>query len=337
MALAYTRGEIKERAAQEWQGGCSVTLPSFTEDFSGLNEAGIRHDVRRAAELGFWGTLVASESGTTFEEYLRFLEVACEAAPAGFRIVAHLSFDTVEQSLVVADRATGLGAEAGLLSYPPAFRPGSPSDIVEHTRYVTDRTDLAIVLFASSAWGFKTLHPAGFPVEALEEMSRLETAAALKYEGGGSALLSSFTEVFERCSPHVLVQNPMEQHAPALARRYGVRWWGTSAYESFGERVPQMMNALNAGEYEQAMKTFWSYNPGREAKGAFHASFAGANLIHRNGWKYLAWLQGFNGGLLRMPQMRLAPGQMKALRAGLAASGFDLPDDDSGFYTGRVR
>lgn len=337
MALAYTRGEIKDRARNEWEGGCSVTLPSFTADFSRLNEAGIRHDVARAAELGFWGTLVASEGGTTLDEYLRFLEVACETAPTGFRIVAHLSFDTVEQSLAVARRATDLGAEAGLLSYPPSFRPASPSEIVEHTRYVTDRTDLAIILFGSSTWGFKTLHPAGFPVEALEEMSRLETAAALKYEGGGPALLSAFTEVFERCGSHVIVQNPMEQHAPALARRFGVRWWGTSAYESFGDRVPQMMAALNAGEWEQAMKTFWSYHPGREAKGAFHASFAGANLIHRNGWKYLSWLQGFNGGLLRMPQMRLAPGQMKALRAGLQASGFALPDDDADFYAGRVR
>jgi 4-hydroxy-tetrahydrodipicolinate synthase len=337
MALEYSRADIKERARTEWAGGCSVTLPSFTEDFSRLNENAIRHDVRRAAELGFWGTLVASESGTTFDEYLRFLEVAREAAPDGFRIVAHLSFDTVEQSLTVADRATAIGAEAGLLSYPPSFRPSSPSEIVEHTRFITDRTDLAMILFASTTWGFKALHPAGFPLDALEEMSKIETAAALKYEGGGSALMSAFTEVFDRCGDNVIVQNPMEQHAPALSRLFGVRWWGTSGYEAFGDRVPQVMSALNAGDHDRAMATFWSYNAAREAKGAFHATFAGANLIHRNGWKYLAWLQGFNGGLLRMPQMRLSPGQMKSLRAGLAASGFDLPADDSGFYAGRVQ
>lgn len=336
MTLPYQRSDIKDRARAEWEGGCSVTLPSFTPDFSGLNEAGIRHDVARAAELGFWGSLVASESGTTFEEYKRFLEVAAEAAPEGFRLVAHLSFDTVEQSLEVAQLATGLGVEAGLLSYPPSFRPRHAAEIVEHARYVTDRTDLAMILFASSSWGFRPLSPAGFPIEALAEMSKIETAAALKYEGGGSALMSSFTEVFEKCSEHVIVQNPMEQHAPALSRKFGVRWWGTSGYESFGDRVPRMMADLNAGRYDEAMETFWSYHPAREAKGAFHATFTGANLIHRNGWKYLGWLNGFNGGLLRMPQMRLAPGQMKALRAGLAASGFDLPGDDAGFYAGRV-
>ncbi len=337
MALPYTRGEVKDRARTTWEGGCNVTLPSFDEDFAGLNEAAIRHDVAHAAKLGFWGTLVASECGTTVDEYLRFLEVAADAAPPGFKIVAHLSFDTVEQSLRVAGAAEAVGAEAALLSYPPAFRPRSSAEIVEHTRFIAERTNLALILFGVATWGFKPLHPAGFPVDALEELCKLETAAALKYEGGGSAHMSAFAEVHARCSPHALVQNPMEQHAPALAAAYGVRWWGTSGYEAFGDRVPRMMAALNGDRFDEAMELFWSYNPGREAKGQFHASFAGAHLIHRVGWKYLGWLQGFNGGLLRMPQMRLQPGQMKALRAGLAASGFELPAGDDAFYEGRVR
>jgi 4-hydroxy-tetrahydrodipicolinate synthase len=103
-----------------------------------------------------------------------------------------------------------------------------------------------------------------------------------------------------------------------------------------GGRPVEVFEAAHRGDWDGALETFWSYHPGREAKGAFHATFAGAGLIHRTGWKYLGWLQGYNGGLLRMPQMRLNPGQMKALRAGLAASGFDLPADDAEFYAGRV-
>jgi dihydrodipicolinate synthase/N-acetylneuraminate lyase len=335
MALAYTRGEIKDRARSEWAGGCNVTLPSFTEDFSGLNEAAIRHDVQHAAALGYWGTLVASESGTTVAEYQRFLEVAAEAAPEGFRLVAHLSFDTVQEGLAVARTAEEVGAEAALLSYPPSFNPGDSAAIVEHTRYVADRTDLALIAFGVATWGFKPLHPAGFPMDALEEICKLETVAALKYEGGGAASMSAFAEVHDRCIEHALVQNPMEPQVPVQARAYDVRWWGTSGYEAFGDRVPRMMAALNDGRHADAMGIFWSYTAGREAKGAFHATFGGANLIHRVGWKYLGWLQGFNGGLLRMPQMRIVPGQMAGLRAGLAKSGFDLPADDGAFYRGR--
>lgn len=335
MALPYTRGEVKDRARSEWVGLCNVTLPSFDEDFRALNEPGIRHDVELAARYGYWGTLVASESGTSLDEYIRFLEIAADAAPDGFRIVAHLSFSTVDEELAVAKAAEGVGAEAALLSYPPSFRPRSAADIVEHTRHVADRTDLALILFGVMTWGFKPLHPAGFPIDALEEMARLPTAAALKYEGGGAALFSAFDEAYRRCSENVIVENPMEMHIPALVRNYGVQWFGTSGYESAGDRPPKVFAAARAGRMDEAMEVFWSYHPAREAKGQFHATFPGAGLIHRTGWKYLGWLQGFNGGLLRMPQMRLNPGQMKALRAGLAASGFGLPDDDMDFYRGR--
>lgn len=333
--LPYTRSEVKDRARSEWRGLCNVTLPSFTEDFGRLNEAGIAHDVRHAAELGYWGTLVASESGTTTDEYLRFMEVAAEAAPDGFRIVPHLSFSTVEEEIRVAKAGEGLGVEAALLSYPPSFRPGSPKEIVEHTHHVCASTDLAMIAFGVSTWGFKSFHPAGFPMDALEEIVKIDTVAALKYEGGGSALFSAFDEVYHRCSEHAIIENPMEMHIPALVRNYDVTWFGTSGYEAMGGRPAEVFDAASAGDFGKAMEVFWSYAPGREAKGAFHGTFAGANLIHRTGWKYLGWLQGFNGGLLRMPQMRLVPGQMKALRGGLEASGFDLPANDAEFYAGR--
>lgn len=335
MPLPYTRSEAKDRARSEWRGACNVTMPSFTSDFAGLNDAAIAHDVRLAAEYGFWGTLVASESGTTVDEYIRFLEVAADAAPQGFRLIAHLSFSTVEESLLVADAAEAIGIEGALLSYPPGFAPRSAQEVVDHTAHVAEHTDLALVLFAVMTWGWGHLHPSGFPTDALADMARLETAVALKYEAGGAAMVSSFADVHRRCAEHVIVENPMEQHAPGLVPTYDIPWIGTSGYEAFGDRVPRMFAALRAGDFDRAMETFWSYHAAREAKGAFHATFKGANLIHRAGWKYLGWLQGFNGGPLRMPQMRLTGGQMRGLRAGLVASGFDVPADDSGFLSGR--
>jgi 4-hydroxy-tetrahydrodipicolinate synthase len=335
MSLPYSRSEVKDRAREQWHGACNVTLPSFTEDFARLNGNGISHDVQRAAEQGFWGTLVASESGTSTDEYIAFMEIAAAAAPANFRLVAHLSFSTVEESLRVAAAAEGLGFEAALLSYPPSFRPRTAADIVEHTRHVSEQTDLALVLFAVMTWGFKHLHTSGFPPEAMQELARLETAAALKYEVGGPATITGFADIHRRVGSDVLVEIPMEQYGPALMDRFGVQWIGTSAYESFGDRVPRWMQLLRDGKWDEAMELFWSYQSAREAKGAFHATFGGANLIHRNGWKYLSWLQGYNGGLLRMPQMRLLPNQMRGLRAGLEASGYDLPEDDNGFYAGR--
>jgi len=149
-------------------------------------------------------------------------------------------------------------------------------------------------------------------------------------------MTTGLADILRRCRDHVIVQCPLEQYAPGLVEWFGMPWIGTSAYDSFGDRVPTWFRMLHEGKWNEAMELYWSYQPGREAKGAFHASFNGANLIHRPGWKYLHWLHGFNGGLLRMPQMRLNPNQMRMLRMGLANSGFKLPESDEGFLEGRI-
>lgn len=335
MPLPYTRGEVKERVRATWRGMCNVTLPSFTNDFSGLNAAAIAHDVKHAAKLGFWGTLIASECGTTFDEYVQFMEIAAEAAPKGFALVTHLSFDTVDEMLRCAKAAESLGCEGALLSYPPAFRPKTIADVVTFSREIADRTDIALILFAVAMWGFRPLHPAQFPPEALAEMARFETAAAIKYEAANPGMIGGLADIRRKCGDLVIVECPLEQYAPGLVDWYGMPWMGTSSYESFGDRVPRWFKLLHDGKWDEGMALYWSYQSAREAKNAFHGSFPGANLIHRVGWKYMGWLHGFSGGLLRMPQMRLVPGQMRALRAGFAASGYDLPENDDDFYAGR--
>jgi dihydrodipicolinate synthase/N-acetylneuraminate lyase len=335
MALAYRRTEVKERARAEWHGLCNVTLPSFTTDFTGLAETAIRHDVSRAAYLGYWGTLLAAECGTTTGEYVRFLELGADAAPQGLRLVAHLSATTLEEMLVIADAAAGVGVEAALVSYPPTFVPASAGDIVEFTRHVAERTDLALILFAVTTWGFRSLHPSHFPPDAIADMAKFDTAAAVKYEANSPGLVAGLADLLRRCGDDVLVECPMEQHAPGLIDWFGMQWMGTSAYESFGDRPPRWFRMLHEGRWDEGMELYWSYQAAREAKAGFHQTFSGANLIHRVGWKYLSWLNGFNGGLLRMPQMRLSPGQMRALRTGLASSGFDIPEEDVDFLMGR--
>lgn len=335
MALSYTRAEVKDRVRQTWKGACNVTLPSYTTNFEALNSKAIEHDIRLGAKMGYWGTLVASECSTTFKEYLQFMEIAAGAAPKGFALITHLSFDTPAQMIEAARAAEALGYEGALLSYPATFRPKSAADIVAFSKQIADATDLALILFSVATWGFRALHPSQFPPEALEQMARFPTAAAIKYEANAPGMISGLADILRRCRDQVIVQCPLEHYAPGLVEWYGMQWMGTSAYDSFGDRVPRWFAMLHEGKWNEAMELYWSYQPGREAKGAFHASFNGANLIHRIGWKYLSWLHGYSGGLLRMPQMRLNPNQMRQLRMGLTASGFKLPENDDGFIEGR--
>jgi len=207
---------------------------------------------------------------------------------------------------------------------------------VDYTRELSEKTNLALILFVVPTWGFRPLHPSHFPPEAVEQMAAFNTAAAIKYEANPPGMPAGLADIKRRCAKHgVIVECPLEQYAPGLVDWYGMPWMGTSAYDSFGDRVPRWFKLLHGGKWDEGMELYWSYQPARDAKSQFHASFPGANLIHRVGWKYMSWLQGFSGGLLRMPQMRLNPGQMRALKQGLQASGFEVPASDDEFYTGR--
>lgn len=332
----YARSDVKERAREHWRGACNVTLPSYTKDFTNFNEAGIRHDVQRAAQFGFWGTLAVGEYCTTEAEYLRFLEIVLEEAPAGFKVVSHLSFESIEEMAHVACMSYQMGAEAGIFAYPKSLVPSSAQQIVDWTTEVARASDLALIIQAAPTWGFKRLDSSGFPKVALEKIADIDTVAALQFEVGGPATMSSFSDAIHSYGDRVLIEIPMEHFLPVQFRDYGVRWIGASSYESFGGRIPEVLRSLDIGDYNKAMEVFWSFQAGREAKETFHARLAGAELVFPIGWKYLGWLNGFNGGLLRMPHMRLNPGQMEILRAGLSGSGFELPAEDSGFHAGRV-
>ena len=63
---------------------------------------------------------------------------------------------------------------------------------------------------------------------------------------------------------------------------------------------------------------------------------AQTSVLNRMQWKYQAWLNGFNGGPMRQPSMRVTDPSMATLRTGLARSGIkptELPDRE--FYIGR--
>jgi 4-hydroxy-tetrahydrodipicolinate synthase len=111
---------------------------------------------------------------------------------------------------------------------------------------------------------------------------------------------------------------------------------GTSNYEYFGGTVPQYFKLLRQGEFDNAMKIYWQIQPARGARMAEQASFGGANFIHRYMWKYQAWLNGYNGGPIRQPVMKLNGGQMRRLREALARAGLDPSQEDPAqFYAGR--
>jgi dihydrodipicolinate synthase/N-acetylneuraminate lyase len=335
--LKYTKREAKDWAREHMRGVCNVIMPTFTSDLRQLNEAAIRHDVRREIALGFWGALVVSECGTTKEEYKRFLEIVIDEARGRLYTVVHAGFDTLDDVLEICRHAEDAGADALLLSYPPTFYPRSDADIYDYSSAALKGTNLATVLFAVHQWNFGRVHPADLSPSLVAELAELPNAVAIKCEGGGPGN-GALVQALMTSADKLLISDPREYNSPAWVKFFGMQWMGTSNFEAFGDGVPRYFALMQCGQWDEAMRVYWQIHPIRMTRLADMASFAGANFIHRFSWKYQGWLNGFNGGPLRLPVMKITDAAAHRLRDAMIKAG-TIPSDTSGdvgeFFVGR--
>jgi 4-hydroxy-tetrahydrodipicolinate synthase len=331
----YTRPEAKAWARETFHGACNVIIPSYTSDLRSLNEAAIRHDVRRNIELGFWGALLVSEAGTTGDEMRTFMEIAVDEAAGRHRFLLQGVFDTAEDIIDMANDARVIGVDGMLLGHPNSFYPTSPQQVEEYTVGICRATDLAVVLFVVEHSNLRRLDVRGFPADVLDRLTEVDTIVAVKYEVGRQQTTNTY-ETFRRLQEaNVLLSDPMEFTAPMWVDLFGMQWMGTSNYEYYGSYLPRLLELLHAGKREEAMDEYWRIQPARQARSATMSS-GGANLVHRYLWKFQAWLNGYNGGPIRQPAMKLSDSQMRTSadgvrRAGIAPAGESFAE----FYVGR--
>ncbi len=335
MALPYTRGDARDWAHEHLRGVANTLIASYTNDLADINEVAIRHDVRLEIEQGFMGFLASSETALTPDEYIRFVETAVGESAGRAMVIHHASFDTLKDNIEMANRTADAGAELALLSYPPNFYPRSEADIEAYTREFCDAVDMAVMLFPVPLWGFERIHPASLSVDLMERLvDTCPTVVAVKAEGGHPAI-GGFVEAWRRLNDRVVVSEPIESVAMALAQLVPLQFSGTSNQEYYGGVVPRMFDLIRNDKHDEAMSLYWRIHPARKANAKL-TTVGGMNTVHRMAWKYQAWLAGYNGGPLRMPTGRLLYDQMSMLRQGLVSSGLPVTEDsDDAFFVGR--
>lgn len=333
----FARNEAKAWAKENWNGVCNVIIPSYSSDLRRLNEAGIRHDVRRNIELGFWGALLVSEAGTSHEEMRQFMEVAVDEAGGRQYFVLHGSFDSLENTLTVAKDARAIGVDGLLVAYPNSFYPATVGQLTDYTRALCEGVDLAVILFCAPHYNFERLDTSGFPLQVWKELASIDNVVAAKYEVGHPGVVGSRQAFAALDGSDLLVCDPYEPNLLLWEELFGTPWIGTSNYEYYGATVPQYLAAWRAGRREEALDLYWKIQPARQAREALRAQASGANFNHRYLWKFQAWLQGYNGGPLRAPAMKLTDAQMRRAAEGLVAAGLleEAPVDLGAFFTGR--
>ena len=110
----------------------------------------------------------------------------------------------------------------------------------------------------------------------------------------------------------------------------------TSDHEFYGPTIPRMVQLLHDGKFDEATELFWQIHPARQAKARLGPALHGGAFLNRQAWKFQGWLQGYNGGPLRLPTQRIHDAQMAALRRGLEESDLQPSTDPfREFFIGR--
>jgi 4-hydroxy-tetrahydrodipicolinate synthase len=335
--IRYQKNEARQWARENMRGVANVVIPSYTLDLKRLNEKGIRFDIRKEIEYGFWGTLLVSEVAITVPEYRQFVQWAHDEAGGKLRLIHHAGFNTLEENIEAAQIAEKEGAELALLGYPANFYATTSKQIYDYTKAFCDATRLGVILFPVPHWGFERVHPAGMAPELVKQMVKdIPNIVCIKAESG-MPTPSGFVQAWKNHSHEVLITCPIEGDALPLAALVPMQFTGTSNTEYYGNMIPRMFRMVQEGRFDDMMKLYWQIHPARMAAQAVANSYrGGAGIIHRMQWKYQAWLSGFNGGPLRQPTMKIRDVHMKQLREALKKSGLDpTADPDSEFFVGR--
>jgi 4-hydroxy-tetrahydrodipicolinate synthase len=64
----YDKTNAREWARKNFVGATGVNLPSYSADFTAINDEAIRHDVARTESFGYASTLLATEVAITPRE-----------------------------------------------------------------------------------------------------------------------------------------------------------------------------------------------------------------------------------------------------------------------------
>lgn len=334
---SYKRHEAREWAREKLVGLVNCTIPSFTSDLKKINDKAIRHDTRLAIEHGFVGTLAVSEVSITMPEYFDFMRTIVDEAAGRLIVFHHASWSNLEQNLEAVRAAEAAGAEMVLLSYPPNFYPESEQEIYDYTKAICDATDLAVMLFPMYLWGFSPrIHPSDIPASLIRRLlDDCPTIASIKAEGGFPSI-QGLIECDRLFGKEVVISMPIEGDLITLSQLMPIQLGATSDYEYYGPMIPKVFKHLRAGEFDEATKLYWQLHPARKIKGALSPLLNGGAFINRQAWKFQGWLQGYNGGPLRMPTQRIHDAQMLALRKGLIDSGLSPSMDPfREFFIGR--
>jgi len=329
------KSEMQAWAAENMKGVENQLMPSFTPDLESLDEEGIRWDVQKSKEHGFFSTLCACEAGMSFDEAKQFVEIVSDEAGDELEVSTTLVFDSFEQNFEMLEHAERVGLDSALIGYPLNWYPDSPEEIYEKTREMCETTDMAMVLYITDKFNFERFHPANFPLEYLDDLADIDNVVGVKMSD--PALMG---RVDRMVGNRLLISNPIEGLLPTHVEAFDMQWIGAGPYEVYQSPDQPMLveyfRQLREGNWEEAMETYHRLTPVRETFMQQMRPQLRLGTYHWPQHKYYQWLMGGNGGYTRQPVMELTMHDRHSIRRAMRQVGLEPRENDAEFFEGRV-
>ncbi len=338
MALEFTKKEAKAWARKHYYGLDGTIAPSFTPDLSKLDEEGIRWDVQHNIRKGMFSVLCETMIGVmSFEERKQFMEIVCDEAKGKILVSVTTGIDDYEQDIELLKHFEKIGGTHTLFGYPGNFYARNEEDIYQITKKICNSVNLCIDLWPKPIFDFGRFHPSAFNPELVARIAEIPNVVGAKiYIADG---FGKMAQVHHLIGDQILQQSGEPEEWPITIPKYGQQWAGPGKYviydaeDATDTRIVRLFNLFRSGEFDKAMELYWQLAP-------VHMNAMKVGLYQSGGGyvgiKYLDWLAGGNGGILRQPGGRMPHQAMAAMRAGIKAIGITPREDDEEFWVGRV-
>lgn len=230
--MHYARNEAKAWAQARLNGFHDAPLTPFTRDGE-LDVPALRHNIDAFAGMGMEGIVVGGFIGEawnlTLSEWMRYHEAVADAN-AGRMVLSTIILDpSARQALEKIEFTRTLGFEVAEVMNP-AVQLKSDDEIFSFYKYLTDRSDMAIVLYRT---------PVSGTVLSLELMQRLADLPTLVGVKQGSLRRSDTYKLRRDLRPDFFVSEPMEQYfLDDLREGYKFLQWAAFHYTVFGKLRP---------------------------------------------------------------------------------------------------
>lgn len=285
-----------------------------------LDEAGLRHNVRRFVEVGLTGVfcngLIGEVWALTAAERRAVLEVIVDEAAGRLKVAVVVTASSLPETLEFGAHARAVGADSAVLMVPTSG-PRSPSQQGAYFEHLCERLQMPVVIFNAATAAGSALEPAVFErVCALPNLTILKTTAsaaendALRAAARNGVLVSdpleeNFLKNYSESAQRILFADP----EPYLYQVGAVR------------PVADYIALLAAGRSDEAraaaarladLRTVfnaWIMDPLRRG--------------HMPGAAVKAWSEmiGLAGGAVRLPLEPLTAAERERLRADLLRCG----------------